>query len=67
MHSLLETTPRIDLVVSWTIAGSGLGSHPKLDALRSLGVEHFITKPYTAETLLKKLREVLAEESVRTP
>ena len=49
------------------IAGSGLGSHPKLDALRSLGVEHFITKPYTAETLLKKLREVLAEESVRTP
>ena len=39
-----------------------LAVHPKFDALRELGVKHSVTKPYTAETILRKLQEVLAEE-----
>ena len=46
------------------IAGSGLGSHPDQDLLRGLGVNHFVSKPYTAETILQKLHEVLAEEAI---
>jgi hypothetical protein len=32
--------------------------------LRGLGVNHFVSKPYTAETILQKLHEVLAEEAI---
>jgi two-component system, cell cycle sensor histidine kinase and response regulator CckA len=45
------------------IAGTGLGSHAKLDAVSALGVKLFVLKPYTAETLLRKLEIVLAEKS----
>ena len=49
------------------IAGSGLGRHPRRDSLIGLGVKHFVTKPYTAETILLKLQEVLAEDPGWTP
>jgi YesN/AraC family two-component response regulator len=45
------------------IAASGLGDHPNLDSVRDLGVEHFLSKPFRAETILQKLEEILAEES----
>lgn len=44
------------------IAASGLSASPQLAQATSLGVEHFLSKPYTTETLLKVLREVLATE-----
>jgi len=41
------------------IAASGLADHDHVGQATSLGVTHFLPKPYTAETLLKALREVL--------
>ena len=43
------------------IAASGLGSEPNRAALRELGVRYFLSKPYTAKTMLRMLHEVLAE------
>jgi len=57
IHALKHINPRVKI-----IAGSGLGSHPKRDSLLDLGVKHSVSKPYTAETILNKLREVLTEE-----
>jgi PAS domain S-box-containing protein len=42
------------------LASSGLEHDAKFDELRSLGVNAFLTKPYTAEKLLQTLRELLA-------
>jgi len=44
------------------IASSGLEHDAKFDELRALGVNAFLTKPYTAEKLLQTLRELLASE-----
>jgi len=44
------------------IAASGLMANAQIAQLTSLGVKHFLPKPYTAETLLKTLRQVLAKE-----
>lgn len=41
------------------IATSGLSSHNQTAEATRLGVKKFLAKPYTAETLLKSLREVL--------
>ena len=43
------------------IATSGYQSNTSMNALRDLGVTHFLPKPYTAETILQKLRGVIAE------
>jgi YesN/AraC family two-component response regulator len=43
------------------IGASGLGAAGHVAQALSLGVKHFLPKPYTAETLLKTLRQVLAE------
>lgn len=42
------------------IAASGLSTNRHLD---SLGVRHFLARPYTAETLLHTLKQILTEES----
>lgn len=57
IRALKHINPRVKV-----IAGSGLGSHPKQKSLRDLGVKHFVAKPYTAETILRELQNVLAEK-----
>lgn len=41
------------------IAASGLGSNEMAAKAAGKGVKHFLSKPYTAETLLKTLRSVI--------
>ena len=54
---LLKMNPMMPI-----IAASGLSASPQIAKATSLGVKHFLSKPYTADTLLKKLREALAVE-----
>jgi CheY-like chemotaxis protein len=51
---LHKLNPRVRI-----IAASGLSSNDPAAHLASLGVKNFLPKPYTAETLLKALQEVL--------
>ena len=44
------------------IASSGLERDARFEELRALGVNTFLTKPYSAEKLLKILRQVLAKQ-----
>lgn len=44
------------------VASSGLAQDAKFDELRALGVNAFLTKPYTAEKLLHTLRDVLVND-----
>ncbi|MGV3662388.1 MAG: response regulator, partial [Prosthecobacter sp.] len=53
---LMRMQPKVRI-----IAASGLNANGMVAKAASAGVAHFIPKPYTAETLLKTLREVLAE------
>jgi DNA-binding NarL/FixJ family response regulator len=55
-RALQHINPRIKL-----IATSGYQSNTSQKALRDLGVKYFMPKPYTAESLLRKLRDVIAE------
>ena len=41
------------------IAASGLNANATLTKLTDIGVRHFLPKPYTAESLLSKVREVI--------
>ncbi len=43
------------------IAASGLHANADVTKASGAGVKHFLTKPYTAGTLLKTLRTILAE------
>ena len=52
---LMKINPRIRI-----IAASGLNSEDRVAKAVSAGVKHFLAKPYSAETLLKTLREVLS-------
>ena len=45
------------------IASSGLGNDSRIAEVESLHVEAFLTKPYTAETLLTTLQDVLSGKS----
>ncbi|MBL9160348.1 MAG: response regulator [Verrucomicrobiales bacterium] len=42
------------------IAASGLSANGHTAKVAGLGVKHFLPKPYTAETLLRTLKEALA-------
>ncbi len=48
------------------IASSGLEHDAKFEEMRGLGVNVFLTKPYTAEKLLHTLRDLLARDPART-
>jgi CheY-like chemotaxis protein len=43
------------------IAASGLQSNGDVTRASNASVNHFLTKPYTAATLLKAMREILDE------
>ena len=47
------------------IGASGLSEPGDAAQAASRGVEYFLTKPFTAETLLKALKAVLSGESSR--
>ncbi len=53
IHVLMKLDPSVRI-----IAASGLSANSQI---ASLGVKHFLPKPYTAETLLKVLKEVLSQ------
>ena len=44
------------------IGASGLTANGHIAQAASLGVRHFLPKPFTAETLLKALKKVLSAE-----
>ena len=51
------------------IAASGIDSKDTLNRIGTAGVEHFLAKPYTAETLLLRMREAIDTQAapVRVP
>jgi PAS domain S-box-containing protein len=56
IYALRRVNPEIKI-----IATSGLNANYGISKLADLRIKHFLTKPYTAETLLKTLRAVLDE------
>jgi len=44
------------------IGASGISANAKVGKAASAGLDHFLPKPYTAETLLQAIHEILAEE-----
>jgi CheY-like chemotaxis protein len=56
IHALMRMNPAIKI-----IAASGLNANGSATKASGAGVKHFLTKPYTAETLLKAMRTMLDE------
>lgn len=65
--ALISAMQRINPRVR-VIAASGLNANGNVARASATGVKHFLAKPYSAETLLALLRQVLDEEAVgRSP
>ena len=56
IHALKRINPAVKI-----IAASGLNAEGNVAKVTEAGVNHFLTKPYTAGTLLKTLQEILTE------
>jgi len=56
IHALLQFNPNVKI-----IAASGLATDSNEAQFASAGIKHFLTKPYTAGTLLKSIRAILDE------
>jgi PAS domain S-box-containing protein len=56
IHALKRINPGVKI-----IAASGLNAYGGLVNASGAGIKHFLTKPYTAETLLTALRTILDE------
>jgi len=56
IHALMRINPDIKI-----IATSGLSANGGLTKVSEVRIKHFLTKPYTAATLLKTLRAILEE------
>jgi CheY-like chemotaxis protein len=56
IHALLRINPEVKIV-----AASGLKANGESAKVSVPGVKYFLTKPYTAETLLKTIRKILDE------
>ena len=57
--AIIEALKRMHSTVK-IIAASGLSSEASETKLASMGVKHFLSKPYTAQTVLMKLHEALS-------
>jgi PAS domain S-box-containing protein len=57
-HALIHAVLRMNRSVK-IVAASGLNSNGDMAKASGMGIKHFLTKPYTARTLLKTLRDVL--------
>lgn len=56
IRALRQLNPKVKIVAS-----SGLKSEMDHEAIRELGVRHFLDKPFTAGAILKKLRDAINE------
>jgi CheY-like chemotaxis protein len=56
IHALTRINPAVKI-----IAASGLNANGSATKMSAAGVKHFLTKPYTAGTLLKMMRAILDE------
>jgi CheY-like chemotaxis protein len=56
IHALMRMNPAVKIV-----AASGLNANGSVAKASGVGVKHFLTKPYTAETLLKGMQTILDE------
>lgn len=56
IHALMRINPTVKI-----IAASGLNANGSVAKTSGGGVKHFLTKPYTAGTLLKTMRAILDE------
>ena len=56
IHALMRMNPAVKI-----IAASGLNANGSVAKASGAGVKHFLTKPYTAGTLLKTMRTLLDE------
>jgi len=56
IHALTRINPEVKI-----IAASGLNAYGSLVNAPGAGIKHFLTKPYTAETLLTAVRAILDE------
>jgi CheY-like chemotaxis protein len=56
IHALIRINPSVKIV-----AASGLNANGNAAKMTEAGVKHFLTKPYTAGTLLKTMRAILDE------
>ncbi|SDU20449.1 PAS/PAC sensor hybrid histidine kinase [Verrucomicrobium sp. GAS474] len=54
IHAMMKINPAVKI-----IAASGLNANGNTAKAAGAGVEHFLSKPYTAETLLATLRDLL--------
>lgn len=57
--AIIEALKRMNSTIK-IIAASGLSSEGSETKLASMGVKHFLSKPYTAQTILMKLHEALS-------
>jgi PAS domain S-box-containing protein len=56
IHALMRINPAVKI-----IAASGLNANGGVAKASGAGIKHFLTKPYTAGTLLKTMRAILDE------
>jgi PAS domain S-box-containing protein len=56
IHALIRINPAVKIV-----AASGLNTNGGVAKASGAGIKHFLTKPYTAGTLLKTMRAILEE------
>jgi two-component system, cell cycle sensor histidine kinase and response regulator CckA len=57
ISALQKLNPQINV-----IASSGLAEQEKINEVAQLGVKHFLSKPYTADRLLKTLTELFSDQ-----
>ena len=56
IRALMKLNPAIKV-----IAASGLNANGSVSKVNEANVKHFLTKPYSAETLLKTMRAILEQ------